>query len=196
MRLIATQTPVDGASDHGTHEAIYLSDPDGNGLELAADRPREQWPSYEAMYAGGPPPLDFRDLLATVADEPTRQYVGPGLRVGHVHLHVGDVDRGLAFYHEVLGFDVMARLRSAAFVSAGGYHHHLAFNIWRGRGVPGGARGRRRPAALDARARRRRRRSPPCATAERPPASTTRSATAACGPRPLGIAVLITGAPA
>jgi catechol 2,3-dioxygenase len=136
MRLIATQTPVDGASDHGTHEAIYLSDPDGNGLELAADRPRDRWPSYEAMYAGGPAPLDFRDLLATVVEEPTRQYAGPGLRTGHVHLYVGDVERGLAFYHELLGFDVMANLGSAAFVSAGGYHHHLAFNVWRGQGVP------------------------------------------------------------
>ena len=137
LRLIATQTPVDGASDHGTHEAIYLPDPDGNGLELAADRPREAWPSHEEMYAGGPHPLDFRDLLATVQGEPPRQYAAPGLRVGHVHLHVGDVDRALAFYHDVLGFDVMARLPSAAFVAAGGYHHHLAFNVWRGRGVPG-----------------------------------------------------------
>jgi catechol 2,3-dioxygenase len=136
LRLIATQTPVDGASDHGTHEAIYLPDPDGNGIELAADRPRDQWPSYEEMYAGGPQPLDFHDLLATVVSEPTRQYVGPGLHMGHVHLHVGDVDRALAFYHDVLGFDLMARLPSAAFVSAGGYHHHLAFNTWRGRGVP------------------------------------------------------------
>jgi catechol 2,3-dioxygenase len=136
MRLIATQTPVDGASDHGTHEAIYLSDPDGNGIELAADRPRDRWPSYEEMYAGGPQPLDFHDLLASVVGEPARQYVGAGLRMGHVHLHVGDIERGLAFYHDVLGFDVMARLPTAAFVSAGGYHHHLAFNTWRGRGVP------------------------------------------------------------
>jgi len=136
LRLIAAQTPVDGASDHGTHEAIYLPDPDGNGIELAADRPREQWPSHAEMYAGGPQPLDFRDLLASVEGEPPRQSAGPGLRVGHVHLHVGDVDRALAFYHDVLGFDVMARLPTAAFVSAGGYHHHLAFNTWRGAGVP------------------------------------------------------------
>jgi catechol 2,3-dioxygenase len=136
MRLIATQTPIEGASDHGTHEAIYLPDPDGNGLELAADRPREQWPDYRTMYAIRPEPLDFRDLLASVGDEPTRQHVGPGLRVGHVHLHVGDVDRGLAFYRDVLGFDEIANLGSAAFVSAGGYHHHLAFNVWRGEGVP------------------------------------------------------------
>jgi catechol 2,3-dioxygenase len=136
MRLIATQTPVDGASDHGTHEAIYLSDPDGNGIELAADRPREQWPSYDEMYVAGPQPLDFHDLLASVIGEPTRPHVAPGLRVGHVHLHVGDVERGLAFYHDVLGFDVVGQLPTAAFVSAGGYHHHLAFNTWRGPGVP------------------------------------------------------------
>jgi catechol 2,3-dioxygenase len=135
-RLVVARAAVTGASDHGVSEAIYLPDPDGNGLELAADRPREQWPDYRTMYAIRPEPLDFRDLLASVGDEPTRQHVGPGLRVGHVHLHVGDVERGLAFYRDVLGFDEIADLGSAAFVSAGGYHHHLAFNVWRGEGVP------------------------------------------------------------
>ena len=155
LRLAATRTPIEGASDHRTHEAIYLPDADGNGIELAADRPREQWP-VDLGYAGGPAALDFSALLATIAGEPPAPHVGPGLRMGHVHLHVGDVDRGLAFYHDVLGFDVMARLPSAAFVSAGGYHHHLAFNTWRGPGPcrrarPSSAPGRRRPRARAAR---------------------------------------------
>ena len=137
MRLAATRTAVQGASDHGTHEAIYLPDPDGNGIELAADRPREQWPTPEEEFSGGGPrPLDFDSLLATVAGQAdVPPHVGEGLRMGHVHLHVGDVERGLAFYRDILGFEVWGQLPSAAFVSAGGYHHHLAFNVWRGHGV-------------------------------------------------------------
>jgi catechol 2,3-dioxygenase len=137
LRLIAERTPIQGASDHGTHEAIYLPDPDGNGIELAADRPREQWPSPEEEFArGGPLPLDLRSLLAAVAAEDAPANVGQGLRMGHVHLHVGSIEEGLHFYSDVIGFDVWAQMPSAAFVSAGGYHHHLGFNTWRGDGVP------------------------------------------------------------
>ena len=133
-RLSITQTPIDGASDHRTHEAIYLPDADGNGIELAADRPRDRWPA-DLGYANGPAPLDFRALLATIEGEEPSAFVQDGLRMGHLHLHVGDIDRGLAFYRDTLGFEVQANLGSAAFVSAGGYHHHLGFNIWRGPGV-------------------------------------------------------------
>jgi catechol 2,3-dioxygenase len=138
VRLAETQTPVQGASDHGTHEAIYLPDPDGNGIELAADRPREEWPDLaNPDWGDGPRPLDTGALLATVAGEEPRREAGAGLAVGHVHLHVGDLERGLAFYRDVLGFDlVMFFPGQAAFVSAGGYHHHLGFNTWRGLGVP------------------------------------------------------------
>jgi catechol 2,3-dioxygenase len=134
VRLAATRTPIDGASDHRTHEAIYLSDPDGNGLELAADRPREAWPAGLG-YDRGPAPLDVADLLEAVAGEEPSAHVGEGLRTGHLHLHVGDVDEALAFYRDVLGFELQAHLGSAAFLSAGGYHHHLAVNVWRGRGL-------------------------------------------------------------
>jgi catechol 2,3-dioxygenase len=135
-RLMDTQTPIQGMSDHGTHEAIYLPDADGIGIELAADRRLDEWPSFEEEFArGGPAPLDLNSLLATTADESTPPTVGEGLRVGHVHLHVGDIERALAFYRDVLGFDERANIGSAAFVSAGGYHHHLGFNIWRGEGV-------------------------------------------------------------
>jgi catechol 2,3-dioxygenase len=136
LRLIETQTPVQGMSDHGTHEAIYLPDADGNGIELAADRPRDQWIDFSEEFArGGPQPLDLNALLDTVRGESPSAQVGEGLRVGHVHLHVGDVDEGLAFYRDLLGFEERANLGSAAFVSAGGYHHHLAFNTWKGEGV-------------------------------------------------------------
>jgi catechol 2,3-dioxygenase len=137
QRLIEARAPTQGASDHGTHEAIYLPDPDGNGIELAADRPREQWPSPEEEFGrGGPRPLDLQNLLATVSGEQAPPTVGDGLRMGHVHLHVGSIDEGLAFYRDIIGFDVWALIPSAAFVSAGGYHHHLGFNTWRGDGVP------------------------------------------------------------
>jgi catechol 2,3-dioxygenase len=134
LRLAATRTPIQGASDHRTHEAIYLPDVDGNGIELAADRPREEWPE-RLGYDRGPAPLDFDSLLATIGGEEPARHVGEGLRMGHVHLHVGDVDAALDFYRGVLGFEVQANLGSAAFVSAGGYHHHVGLNVWQGRGV-------------------------------------------------------------
>jgi catechol 2,3-dioxygenase len=136
LRLAATDVAIQGASDHGTHEAIYLPDPDGNGIELAADRPRDRWPTPEEEFSGGGPKrLDLDALLATVAGEEPSAQVRPGLRVGHLHLHVGDIAAGLAFYRDVLGFEVWARMPTAAFVSAGGYHHHLGINTWRGEGA-------------------------------------------------------------
>jgi catechol 2,3-dioxygenase len=136
QRLLVTRTPISGASDHGISEAIYLPDPDGNGIELAADRGRERWGDLSDPKTIGPEPLDMTDLLGMVEGQEPRPQADPGLAVGHVHLHVGDVDRGLGFYRDVIGFDVMTHFPSAAFVSAGGYHHHLAFNTWRGEGVP------------------------------------------------------------
>ena len=141
LRILATRTAIDGASDHGTHEAIYLPDPDGIGVELAADRSREQWPVglYDDFFANGPAPLDVGALLASVAGEAPSELAGAGLAVGHVHLHVGALEPATSFYHDGLGFAVMAELPSAVFVSAGGYHHHVAFNIWRGRDAPAAA---------------------------------------------------------
>jgi catechol 2,3-dioxygenase len=138
LRLAATRTPIQGASDHLVSEAIYLADPDGNGLELYADRPRDEWPP------GGPgervqmatEPLDLQALLGLVEGEAPRAAAAPGLGVGHVHLHVGDVDAALRFYRDVLGLELMTTYPGAAFLSAGGYHHHVAVNEWRGHGVP------------------------------------------------------------
>jgi catechol 2,3-dioxygenase len=136
-RLAETRTPILGASDHGISEAIYLPDPDGNEVELAADRPREMWPDLrDPGWDGGPQPLDLDALLGLVAGEPVPEKVDPGLVVGHLHLHVGDVEHGLAFYRDALGFEVMTRMPTAAFLAADGYHHHVAINVWRGVGVP------------------------------------------------------------
>jgi catechol 2,3-dioxygenase len=138
LRLAAARAQITGASDHGVSEAIYLSDPDGNGIELYADRPRERWPPPGAagarvgMYTE---PLDLDDLAAPVRDEGAAARAGAGLRVGHVHLHVGDLPGALAFYGDLVGFDLMLDWGTAMFVAAGGYHHHLGLNVWRGHGV-------------------------------------------------------------
>jgi catechol 2,3-dioxygenase len=138
LRLATTQTRIEGASDHGVSEAIYLRDPDDNGIELYADRPRAVWPPPRTagerveMYTIA---LDMKDLMRTIEGEEPRDHAGAGLVTGHVHLHVGDVERALGFYRDVLGFEVMVNLGSAAFVSAGGYHHHLGFNTWLGSDV-------------------------------------------------------------
>jgi len=134
-RLARMRTPIQGASDHGISEAIYLPDPDGIGIELAADRPKEQWPDLSVMSAG-PDPLDLNALLESVADEEPHQSVDSETTMGHVHLHVGDLGESTRFYVDVAGFEVMTHLPSAVFVAAGGYHHHVGFNTWRGPGVP------------------------------------------------------------
>ena len=134
-RLAATRTQIDGASDHGFHEAIYLPDPDGNGIELAADRARELWPEHGDAAAARPRPLDFASLMATVAGEPPITVVPAGVRMGHVHLYVGDVPDAVAFYRDVLGFDLNSDYGVAAFLSADGYHHHVAVNTWNGVGA-------------------------------------------------------------
>jgi catechol 2,3-dioxygenase len=134
-RLVRTRTPVEGMSDHGTHEAIYLPDPDGNGLELAADRPRSEWPAGLG-YGGGPQPLDVEDLYSLARDREVPRFVGPGFRTGHLHLHVSELDAARAFYRDVLGFEIQFEMPTAVFLSAGGYHHHVAVNTWRGRGAP------------------------------------------------------------
>jgi catechol 2,3-dioxygenase len=137
-RLASTRTRIEGASDHGVSEAIYLRDPDDNGIELYVDRPRDEWPAPSqpgervGMYTIG---LDLEELMATIAGEDPTDHAGHGLQTGHLHLHVGDIDKGLAFYRDLLGFEVMVNLGSAAFVSAGGYHHHLGFNVWLGSDV-------------------------------------------------------------
>jgi catechol 2,3-dioxygenase len=137
QRLIVTETPVTGASDHKISEAIYLPDPDGNGIELAADRSREHWGDLSDPTAlGGPMPLDMASLMGLVAGADPLEHASPELRMGHVHLHVGDIEEALGFWRDLIGFEVMTRFPSAAFISAGGYHHHLGLNTWRGEGVP------------------------------------------------------------
>jgi|SRR5687768_14159987 len=119
-----------GMSDHLVSEAIYLSDPDGLGIEVYADRPRESWRYEGREIAMATLPLNVEDLVA--AGGGTAWTGMPnGTTIGHVHLHVGDLDEGAAFYHDALGFDkVVWGYPGALFLSAGGYHHHLGTNTW------------------------------------------------------------------
>jgi catechol 2,3-dioxygenase len=141
---VRDRVQLTGLSDHDVSEAIYLRDPDRHGIEIYADRPRERWQGQVAQRMTTMP-LDVDDLLGELDDPGTEPFDGlpEGTRVGHVHLRVADVADTVRFYRDVLGFDLMAQLGpAAAFLSAGGYHHHLGANTWESRGAapaPGGS---------------------------------------------------------
>lgn len=141
-RIIETRTPVQGTSNHGTHLAIYLPDPEGNGVELAWDFPPEQWPMRDGKWVLEAMPREGVDiealLLELEKDQRQWQGIDGDTRVGHIHLHVASLEDTEHFYSDVLGFDVTAGgpAMGALFMSAGGYHHHIAGNIWKGENAP------------------------------------------------------------
>lgn len=128
-----------GFADHGVSEAVYLADPEGNGLELYRDRPRDEWP----MASVTPPevammtePLDVTGLMEELSSTSTSyDGIAPEVHVGHIHLQVSNLDKAKTFYHELLGLDITQRnYPGALFLSADGYHHHVGLNIWNSRG--------------------------------------------------------------
>jgi catechol 2,3-dioxygenase len=128
---------LEGLSDHAVSEAIYLRDPDRHGIEIYADRPRALWEG-KVMTQMTTMPLDVDSLLGELADPATEPFEGlpAGTMVGHVHLRVADVPEAVVFYRDVLGMGLMAQLGpAAAFLSAGGYHHHVGANTWESRGA-------------------------------------------------------------
>jgi catechol 2,3-dioxygenase len=135
-RVVGQRWPFDGASDHGVSEALYLTDPDGLGIELYADRPREQWDTAPDGHRVQMVtlPLDLEGLLAQDPGGPASS-MPEGTTVGHVHLKVSQVPRAADFYREALGFEEQAKLPSAAFLAAGGYHHHVGLNSWQSEGA-------------------------------------------------------------
>lgn len=137
-RLIEQGWPFQGFADHIVSEALYLADPDGNGVELYTDRPRAQWRRRNGEVEMATDPLDVDDLLREIEnDSTTWNGVRPQTDLGHVHLHVSDLQKAEAFYCGVLGFEVTQRsYPGALFISAGGYHHHIGLNIWAGKGAP------------------------------------------------------------
>ena len=136
--LIQTETNIDGGSNHLVSEALYLSDPDGNGIEIYRDLPRSTWRFDDGLIEMGTMPLDFQGVLAELGEE-SEPWMGLHHEtvLGHMHLHVSDLQEAEDFYKNVIGFDTMISIGgSASFLSAGGYHHHLGINIWNGVGVP------------------------------------------------------------
>jgi catechol 2,3-dioxygenase len=135
---------LQGLSDHDVSEAIYLRDPDRHGIEIYADRPRALWEG-QVMERMTTLPLDVESLFGELDDPQSEPFDGlpDGTVMGHVHFRVADVPRSVEFYNGVLGMGVMAQLGpSAAFLSAGGYHHHVGANTWESRGAspaPAGA---------------------------------------------------------
>lgn len=131
------QYRLEGVADHLVSEALYLSDPDGNGLEIYRDRPRDEWVWDGERVRMSTDPLDVEGIVASVPD-PDQPFTGmpDGTVIGHVHLRVADVAQARAFYVDTLGFDPVAEWRGALFVSAGRYHHHLGLNTWQSAGAP------------------------------------------------------------
>lgn len=128
-----------GAGDHLVSEALYVGDPDGNGIELYRDRPQEQWPppTKDMMVPMKTLPVDLEGLLQTGSARAAAGAPAPlGTDIGHVHLQVGDIERSVGFYRDALGLDLAARMgHQAAFFSSNGYHHHVGANVWRSRGA-------------------------------------------------------------
>ena len=135
--LIRTETPIEGMSDHLVSEAIYLSDPHGNGIEIYHDRPSSEWEYENGDLRMATLPLDYRDLLAASENDPRLWTSLPqGTVLGHMHLHVASIQESEMFYRNTIGFDRTASIQgSASFFSAGGYHHHLGVNTWNGEGA-------------------------------------------------------------
>lgn len=131
------QVPVDGFADHHVSEAIYLTDPEGNGIEVYSDRPKERWEWRDGLVTMGTAELDI-DSIASLADRTRDTYsqAPDALRIGHIHLRVGDVATARHFYGTLIGLDSTRGNRpDAAFLSSGGYHHHVAVNSWNSRGA-------------------------------------------------------------
>lgn len=131
--LLETGYPL-GAADHYVSEAIYLNDPDGNGIEVYRDRPADEWTWKNGLVDMATEQLDAQGILA----ESNAEWTGlpEGTVMGHIHLHVSDLKKAEEFYTNGLGFDVVSYYPQAVFLSSGGYHHHIAINTWQGTGAP------------------------------------------------------------
>lgn len=138
-RVVEARWSLAGAADHLVSEAVYLSDPEGNGVEVYADRPREEWRHDGDELQMATLPLDVRDVVEEAGDPTAAATTGmaAGARIGHVHLNVADLADSERFYGDLLGLDVTVRgYPGALFLAADGYHHHVGLNVWQGRGAP------------------------------------------------------------
>jgi catechol 2,3-dioxygenase len=138
LRLAEKRYRLQGSADHLVSEAVYLADPDGNGIEIYRDRPRTEWTFDGPFVQMANEQFDLYALIGELEGQDTTwRGVPAGTTMGHIHLKVADIKKSEAFYHGLLGLDVMLEWGSdAAFLSAGGYHHHVAVNTWSGVGNP------------------------------------------------------------
>ena len=131
MRMFTNKIKFQGFSDHLVSEAIYLSDPDGNGIELYADRPRDTWVWKNDEVMMDSLPLDLSVITNELFDREVWNGIHPDTKFGHIHLNVSDLRNTEEFYNEILGFNISNySYPGAKFFSAGGYHHHIAGNTW------------------------------------------------------------------
>jgi catechol 2,3-dioxygenase len=137
-RVAAGGWRLTGASDHLVSEALYLRDPEGNGIEIYRDRPRDEWRREGDELAMATLPLDLDGILGELdAGEQPANGMAPATTIGHVHLQVAEIPAAERFYHGGIGLDVTVRsYPGALFLSAGGYHHHLGVNTWQSQGAP------------------------------------------------------------
>ena len=135
--LAETQTRLQGLSDHYVSEAIYLADPEGNGIEIYHDRPQADWYDANGDFVLNTAPMDVDGVMGTLAAQnATWEGLPAGTIMGHIHLHVAAIPQTETFYRQVLGMDIMTNIGSATFMSYDGYHHHVGANIWGGRALP------------------------------------------------------------
>lgn len=126
---------LEGASDHLVSEALYLSDPEGNGIEIYRDRTPEEWTYHDdGTVEMATERLNLQELYNSAPQTPWAG-MAPGAAIGHIHLQVGNIPQADAFYRDVLGLKIMARYPGASFFATGGYHHHIAANIWNSQGA-------------------------------------------------------------
>lgn len=136
VHAAASRIPLSGFADHLVSESVYLDDPEGNGIEIYADRAPELWQWNAGTVTMATDPLDIDGLLALTDTRTTSYARAPdGLRIGHMHLRVGDLEQADRFYGSVIGFDPTRKRTGAAFLSSGRYHHHLGINVWQSRGA-------------------------------------------------------------
>lgn len=148
LKRIRAQWSLEGASDHDVSEALYLTDPAGNGVEIYRDRSRDQWPTSDGTIQMGSKPLDLESVLAASNGVPEGDHIefenviDPETTVGHIHLEVTAIDDARAFYKDELGFEIAVDpAPSVLFFAASGYHHHVAVNTWNRRSAPASGRG-------------------------------------------------------
>jgi catechol 2,3-dioxygenase len=135
LHVTGNRIQITGASDHAVSEAFYLDDPEGNGVEVYSDRPQESWPQQHGLIQMRTDPLNVEAILQETRPSEPYETAPEGLRIGHIHLRVGDLEAAEKIYRGAAGLNLTFRYRGATFMSSGGYHHHIGANVWQSNGA-------------------------------------------------------------